>query len=1695
MAEVREEVKFSTNLDSIEKDFDSFIKKAEEADNSLDALKNKLDKISKSGKFKDNTKDLLEFGNEVNEAIHNVNDLSRELEKNKSNFVDYNKALGRSFDVDIATSEITKLSRSLTELHIESQLPLFKNLRDTATSEIAEITVEIDKMKKNLDFSDLDSLQQRVKELEDLRNTISDMNEGLKEYADALKESGSEPARAFSSASSVLSQTEASLQGVESKLNSVVNASERFETFKEKFSSITEESKNIQDNIRGITVAVNGLQDTSNITELSSKFEDISARINSAYSDINKFKQSISSKRGDIDADIFEKLNRDVDGFKEELRNLQNISITDSILPQINSIKSDIDVVSEKFKTMLQTGDMSGIRQYSGELGELQNRINTLRESLGSDVFVRLNIDTTQFDNELNIAQQRINEIASNVRTEQVASIKPAVEKVLSQVTNIAKQSFKTTFNAGKTYVKSWGSFLAKTFNSVVSGWKNKLKDIFSPSNTGISSLKSELMSLLGIFSAISLGKSAVNYSSSLIEVQNVTDNVFKSMSEDIDEFTKFQASKFGIISLQAKEMIGVYGGMLKASGLADRAQTEMSKNLVALTGDIASFYNMDIDTVFKKLQSGIAGNVQAMRSFGVNMTVANLDAFALSKGITKSYQAMTQAEKTTLRYNYILEQLSVAQGDFVRTQGSWANQTRQLSNNFKELLSILGGGLIKVLYPAVQLLNQLVVAAINAANALAKLFGFSGKDLSELFGGSGGLTFPDTSEYVDGMEDAADATDDLAKATKNANDNLQQFDKLNNMTTKNSAVAGQTGVGGLGGLLDFDSYYENVDDLDENNKIQEWLDGLWEKLSEHDYYGAGAYIADSINNMMTRINESLTENGPDIQNKMHSLNDGLTDFLSGLLEINTETIGKNIGLLTNLVVYYFNDLYTQLHDNGILDKTGEKIADFFNGLSDTIDWNGVGSLFTTGIRTAFDILSGFLSRAKPEDYAISFKDFLLGAIDRLFGNGGAEEIGNSLAGVINFALTLITGTFGDGEVIKQLGDGIVEMLNSAIDGIDEQKLKEALSVLLSNIGRLLSNIANNTNFSELGEKLGNAVNGAVEDGSVSEFVRGLTDMILGAFDFLSSFIDTVNWWELGVSILDGIASGMKDHPEGSSLLLKAFKLIFGAKLLSNVGSFGIDILGKTIVNKLSGSIAGSGLAASLKGILSSAFGTAAVGTGAIAAEALIGKFLYDLQRDNKLQEMADYRKTYIDDFVLDTERITQQTSLSLEEEAAITKDTISSLKETLTDYGNEIQRIAEDDNWFDALVGTQDREDLIELKAQMRDYIEVLKEAGFADNEYVIEAEKLANSFSFTAMGMSADVNNIVTLLGMLTVELQNNENQFEEAGILTADAYTSSLETAVAIGTEIVGEGSRAMAELFIENAESTIDGEGHRVEESVRNVTEEAVSEGSTIFDGGGREIGEIFIANTEDTINGEGSRVEASVRQVIDNAVDGGNSVAESKSKPVGHNIVEGMKAGIDEKSDSLFQKVTNLAGNILDAFKNALVIESPSKKFKDIAKWIPLGAVKGIEETEDAAYDKMNELSSGMIKMFDVDDIDLSEMIDVSKFQGVFEEVYEKYDMFTDELSDRISKTKLASLQSDILLSPSFKKQSIDTALEQSQSNERVISSLGNIYSKIGKVDKGSGRPVYVSVYLDSNNKLEDFIIDTVNGRVVKGGNF
>lgn len=212
--------------------------------------------------------------------------------------------------------------------------------------------------------------------------------------------------------------------------------------------------------------------------------------------------------------------------------------------------------------------------------------------------------------------------------------------------------------------------------------------------------------SVNGIKTTIS---NALTYASDLTEVQNVVDVTFGKSAQTINEWSKTTLDLYGLNTLSAKNYASTLGAMIKSSGITGDALLQMSMGLTQLTGDVASFRNLKPDEAFYKMQSVISGETEPLKQLGINMTEVNLEAYALSKGITTSYKAMTQSEKVMLRYNYVMELLTDTQGDFVRTSGSFANQSKLLSENWNEFAGTIANYVVPMLAILLQGLNNVI--------------------------------------------------------------------------------------------------------------------------------------------------------------------------------------------------------------------------------------------------------------------------------------------------------------------------------------------------------------------------------------------------------------------------------------------------------------------------------------------------------------------------------------------------------------------------------------------------------------------------------------------------------------------------------------------------------------------------------------------------------------------------------------------------------------------------------------------------------------------------------------------------------------------------------------------------------------------------------------------------------------------------
>ncbi|QGQ97057.1 hypothetical protein EHS13_20280 [Paenibacillus psychroresistens] len=218
------------------------------------------------------------------------------------------------------------------------------------------------------------------------------------------------------------------------------------------------------------------------------------------------------------------------------------------------------------------------------------------------------------------------------------------------------------------------------------------------------------------------VAKQGLDLASDLTEVQNVVDVTFGKGATQINAWSKQALQAYGLSELSAKRYSSTLGALMKSSGVSSENLISMSENLTALSGDFASFYNLDPAEAFEKIKSGISGETEPLKALGINMSVANLEAFALAKGIKTAWSKMGQGDQTMLRYNFLLEKSADAQGDFARTIGSYANQKRLFSEGFKQLSSTIMNAALPAFTSLFKKGNEMVSAFANSPEKIKKL-------------------------------------------------------------------------------------------------------------------------------------------------------------------------------------------------------------------------------------------------------------------------------------------------------------------------------------------------------------------------------------------------------------------------------------------------------------------------------------------------------------------------------------------------------------------------------------------------------------------------------------------------------------------------------------------------------------------------------------------------------------------------------------------------------------------------------------------------------------------------------------------------------------------------------------------------------------------------------------------------------------
>lgn len=177
------------------------------------------------------------------------------------------------------------------------------------------------------------------------------------------------------------------------------------------------------------------------------------------------------------------------------------------------------------------------------------------------------------------------------------------------------------------------------------------------------------------------------------------------SLENDLSKF----GAEVGRSSYKLQGMAADVGAVFKGMGFTSEAAADMSGNLVKLAADVGSFNNLPMDDVLNRFSRAATGEFEALKALGIVINQSRIDHKLQEKGITENWAALDQLTRGQLVYEMLLESTTDAQGDALRTQGSFTNQMIRAKDSLRDMATTIGLGLTTLLTPLLNWFNEMI--------------------------------------------------------------------------------------------------------------------------------------------------------------------------------------------------------------------------------------------------------------------------------------------------------------------------------------------------------------------------------------------------------------------------------------------------------------------------------------------------------------------------------------------------------------------------------------------------------------------------------------------------------------------------------------------------------------------------------------------------------------------------------------------------------------------------------------------------------------------------------------------------------------------------------------------------------------------------------------------------------------------------
>ena len=266
--------------------------------------------------------------------------------------------------------------------------------------------------------------------------------------------------------------------------------------------------------------------------------------------------------------------------------------------------------------------------------------------------------------------------------------------------------------------------------NSVEKGSKQNAK--FASGMSGLSKAAIAGGAIFATKAIIDFSKSALEAAVSAEEAGAAFDTTFGTAAVRASAFLEDFANKAGLTVGEAKQLQATLGAVAQGIGFTQEASADLTIELTKVAADVASFSNVSsgAEPVLNAFRSALVGEREALKTYGIAITEAEVQSKAFEITSKRNTDELTRQDKALATLALIQDKAAVQIGDLDRTAGSFANQSRALNAELRQLREEIGEELIPV---AAELLPIFREFAFDVAPILIEGFGGLARTVGDL--------------------------------------------------------------------------------------------------------------------------------------------------------------------------------------------------------------------------------------------------------------------------------------------------------------------------------------------------------------------------------------------------------------------------------------------------------------------------------------------------------------------------------------------------------------------------------------------------------------------------------------------------------------------------------------------------------------------------------------------------------------------------------------------------------------------------------------------------------------------------------------------------------------------------------------------------------------------------------------------------